>query len=175
MSLLILRFQHYSYVSVISKLCNVHTLSLQFPICWDVTPHQLLNSHNITKITMPPASGYNLFTLKMEALNYSNMFVTIYHSTQCKILEDLQLEHPCTNVKSHILSYYYPDCVTVLITLHRICCTIILYLYSQRAYLSPIVSVQPALLPYIALFCCIIFYFYNLFIYLFIHIYSINP
>ena len=73
---------------------------------------------------VPPPLGCNLPD--------PDTMTTIYQLTHCKVLEVLKCYLSCNNIKSHIFPIIILYCVVLCITFG----INILYLYSQRAYLS---------------------------------------
>ena len=89
--LLILSVLIFSYISVISKLYNKHTLPLKFQVFWDVVPCHLVNSYDISEKHCLHLRGLTCLNLKMEALHSSEMITNIFQLTHCKCLRSLEM------------------------------------------------------------------------------------
>ena len=98
--------------------------------CYAMSPGQ--QSQYFRKAECLHLWGLTCLTLKKKALHSPEMMTTLYQLTHCNVLEVLKCYLSCNNIKSHTFPIIILYCVVMYITFG----INILYLYSQRAYLS---------------------------------------
>jgi len=73
-----------------------------FEVIWDVAVCQLVVVMDVPKDHLQGQVYY--LTLKIHALQFFEMLVTIYHSPLCSIPDELNLlHHQCENLKSCVV------------------------------------------------------------------------